>query len=95
MSEREERPTTRLDPRQLFDLPTALMARDELAGLVEQTLPEPVPAQHMHTVPREQLVRRDQNDLIDTDIRPSITPLVWYGMILTLAVVFIAVFRLT
>ena len=102
-SEREARRTTELDPKSLvallatpeeFDKPTVPLPRDKLLSLVEQTI-EPVVPQHVHTVPRDQLVRNDQNDLIDTDIRPSITPLVWYAMILTLAVVFIAVFRLT
>lgn len=102
-SEREARRTTELDPKSLVgllattdevDKPTVTIRRDRLLELVEQTI-EPVVPQHVHTVPRDQIVRNNQNDLIDTNIRPSITPLVWYAMILTVAVVFIAVFRLT
>lgn len=84
---------------------TVAMRRDRLLDLIDQTAAPPV--QRAHTVPRERvrardavrrtglspLARRDDEEL-DTDIGPSLSPLLVLGVIALLLVVFVAATQL-
>jgi hypothetical protein len=85
---------------------TVAMRRDRLLDLIDQTATPPV--QHAHTVPRERvrardavrriglapLARPDDDEDLDTDIGPSLSPLLVLGVIALLLVVFVAATQL-
>lgn len=83
---------------------TVAIERDRLLGLLDQTAS---PVQRAHTVPRERVRARDSvrriglpplerldDEELDTDVRPSLSPLLVLGVIALLLVVFVAATQL-
>ncbi|HEY5922663.1 MAG TPA: hypothetical protein VIV11_13370 [Kofleriaceae bacterium] len=84
------------------DQPTKTIARDALLGLIDQSTAPAIA--RAHTVSREQLRSRavtrneattngrsaEPEELLDTDISPSISPILVAAVILLLVVAFIA-----
>jgi hypothetical protein len=70
------------------DRPTLTIHRDALLGLIHRSGTAPSP----HTVPREQLRARGSHDdlLQDDDLTPSLSPILVAGVIVLLAIVFLA-----
>lgn len=75
---------------------TVAIERERLLELIDRTSAPPV--QHAHVVPRERLRDREPwqrpADELDTDISPSLSPLLVLGVIALLLVVFVAATQL-
>jgi hypothetical protein len=89
--QRETKQTVKFDPQTMLwaePKPTALIERDRLRELIDaSTEPEPQPL--AHTIRREKL-RVDREPMLDTDIRPSLSPILVAAVIALLIVAFIA-----
>jgi len=83
--------TVELDPQTLLwaePKPTALIERDRLRELIDAST-EPEPQALAHTIRRDKL-RLDREPMLDTDISPSLSPILVAAVIALLIVVFIA-----
>jgi hypothetical protein len=94
--ERETEETVKFDPETLLwaePKPTALIERDRLRELIDATA-EPTPPARAHTIRRELLRGNTQrvapDDPLDTDIRPSLSPILVAAVITLLVIAFIA-----
>jgi len=91
--ERETKQTVKVDPETMLwaePQPTALMERDRLRELIAATAdPEPQPL--AHTIRRHLLRTQEvREDALETDIRPSLSPILVAAVITLLVIAFIA-----
>jgi hypothetical protein len=96
--ERETKETVEFDPRTVLwtepaePKPTALIERDRLRELINASV-EPEPTLRPHTIRRELLrsnARTVANDDLDTEIRPTLSPILVAVVITLLVIAFIA-----
>ena len=90
--ERETKETEKSDPETLLwaePQPTTLMERDRLRELIAATA-DPEPPSLAHTIRRELLRPQQAREALDTDIRPSLSPILVAAVITLLVIAFIA-----
>jgi hypothetical protein len=88
--ERETKATVEFDPQTLLwaePKPTALIEREQLRELIDASA-EPDRPPRAHTIRRELL--RAREDALNTDIRPSLSPILVAAVVTLLIIAFIA-----
>ena len=88
--ERQTRITAEFDTQTLLwaePKPTALIEREQLRELIDASA-DPEPPPRAHTIRRELL--RAREDALDTDIRPSLSPILVAVVVTLLIIAFIA-----